>query len=225
MVKDIFLEHLDLQEKLNISSSGDGWMTDVTEKGKGINWKRCIRMECSELIDSYPWKHWKNINTTPDYDNIIIETTDIWHFVLSVLLREHKELVNFTYTKLVNLIYSYYINDNRLKSNEDELQIVSIEKLIESTFKDNSTGILHHFFEMMFTLNIDLDTLHRFYIGKNVLNIFRQDNGYADGTYIKIWNNEEDNVVMKRLIEDMNNVTYDKLYTKLDTVYKDMMNE
>ena len=31
------------------------------------------------------------------------------------------------------------------------------------------------------------------YIGKNVLNFFRQDHGYQDGTYIKEWGGREDN--------------------------------
>lgn len=32
------------------------------------------------------------------------------------------------------------------------------------------------------------------YVGKNVLNKFRQDNGYKEGTYIKIWKDgREDN--------------------------------
>ena len=35
--------------------------------------------------------------------------------------------------------------------------------------------------------------LYAQYVGKNVLNIFRQDHGYKHGTYKKIWNNREDN--------------------------------
>ena len=38
------------------------------------------------------------------------------------------------------------------------------------------------------------------YVSKNVLNIFRQQHGYKEGTYIKIWNGEEDNVVLARLL-------------------------
>jgi hypothetical protein len=30
-------------------------------------------------------------------------------------------------------------------------------------------------------------------VGKNVLNFFRQDHGYKDGSYIKVWQGREDN--------------------------------
>ena len=38
------------------------------------------------------------------------------------------------------------------------------------------------------------------YVGKNVLNRFRQDNGYKDGSYVKIWNGREDNQVLEAFI-------------------------
>ena len=37
-------------------------------------------MEVAELIESTPWKHWKNINSDPDMNNIHVELVDIWHF-------------------------------------------------------------------------------------------------------------------------------------------------
>ena len=41
----------------------------------------------------------------------------------------------------------------------------------------------------------------KLYIGKNCLNQFRQDNGYKEGHYIKVWNGKEDNVVMVEILE------------------------
>lgn len=32
------------------------------------------------------------------------------------------------------------------------------------------------------------------YVSKNVLNIFRQEHGYKDGSYVKEWFGQEDNV-------------------------------
>ena len=37
------------------------------------------------------------------------------------------------------------------------------------------------------------DDLYRSYVGKNVLNFFRQDHGYRDGSYRKQWQGREDN--------------------------------
>jgi len=56
-------------------------------------------------------------------------------------------------------------------------------------------------------------------IKKVLLNKFRQDNGYKEGTYIKIWDGKEDNVVMMETIEKMDNVSFDELYTALDKDY------
>lgn len=42
--------------------------------------------------------------------------------------------------------------------------------------------------------------LYMNYVGKNVLNRFRQDNDYKGGTYVKIWNGLEDNQVLEQFI-------------------------
>lgn len=53
----------------------------------------------------------------------------------------------------------------------------------------------------MHQCNLSWDELHRQYVAKNVLNMFRQDNGYKAGTYIKDWGGREDNVVLVELME------------------------
>ena len=55
-------EMLQLQKQLNDETNGLNWELGVNKFDKEINWIRCIHMEVSELIDSTPWKHWKNIN-------------------------------------------------------------------------------------------------------------------------------------------------------------------
>ncbi len=66
---------------------------------------------------------------------------------------------------------------------------------------------------------MSFEWLFKVYIGKNCLNQFRQDHGYKEGTYIKIWNDKEDNVVMVSLLENMKNVSFDELYKKLEENY------
>ena len=48
-VKEMFL----MQQALNDETNGVGWEDGYTKNGKLINWKRCIYMECAELIDSF----------------------------------------------------------------------------------------------------------------------------------------------------------------------------
>ena len=77
-----------LQKKLNDSTNGKNWELGLNKFGKEINWLRCIHMEVAELIESTPWKHWKNINSAPDMNNIHVELVDIWHFLMSYILQE-----------------------------------------------------------------------------------------------------------------------------------------
>ena len=53
---------LKMQQSLNDETNGLGWENGYTNKNKLISWRRCIYMECAELIDSFAWKHWKSID-------------------------------------------------------------------------------------------------------------------------------------------------------------------
>ena len=80
---------LQLQNSLNDATNGDTWTEGVTKNHKTINWRRCIYMECAEMIDSFSWKHWKNIDKDPDWDNLQIEVIDVWHFILSLAIEDY----------------------------------------------------------------------------------------------------------------------------------------
>ena len=53
----------------------------------------------------------------------------------------------------------------------------------------------------MLAAELDFDALYSAYISKNVLNFFRQDHGYQEGTYEKTWAGREDNEHLVELIE------------------------
>ena len=61
---DKILLMMQLQESLNNATNGEKWPEGVTKTGNIINWKRCIYMECAEMIDSFTWKHWKDSRCT-----------------------------------------------------------------------------------------------------------------------------------------------------------------
>jgi hypothetical protein len=79
--------------------------------------------------------------------------------------------------------------------------------------------MMQAFIEVALQSNLTLDSLYRLYIGKNILNRFRQEHGYKEGSYIKIWNGEEDNVVMQRYLEERPSVPPEELYQALETNY------
>ena len=56
------------------------------------------------------------------------------------------------------------------------------------------------FGNIMQLIEMDFDQLYRMYVGKNVLNFFRQDHGYKEGNYIKVWQGREDNEHLAELL-------------------------
>ncbi len=219
------LEMLKLQQQLNDETNGLNWENGITKNGKIIDWKRCIYLEAGELIESYPWKHWKNINAKPDYDNIKIELVDIWHFIMSEALRVYKtedlgSIEDIAYM-IVNLSQFNEFNSNNKKDNLDIYQEMAlVEEMIEVLFCKNSIDkLISSFLLTSSSLNLKLPELYRLYIGKNILNRFRQDNGYKNGIYIKIWNGKEDNAIMQNILDKNSNITADELYNRLKELY------
>ncbi len=219
---------LEMQQQLNDATGGKGWENGFTDKGKVIDWPRCIYLEAAELVDSYPWKHWKNIDAEPDYENIKIEIVDIWHFVMSEALRDYKtnqkgniDKLAFDISKLVN--YQQFTKDVKPLDRDIYKQIGYVEDFIKTLFTtDDVLSLVDAFFKMAYKLQVNLDILYRLYIGKNVLNKFRQEHGYKEGKYIKKWNGKEDNVVMQEILEKQPDVTPDELYEALERVYAEV---
>jgi len=214
-----------LQQQLNDATNGEGWEKGITKNGKLIDWKRCSYLECAELIESYPWKHWKNIDAAPDYDNIKIEAVDIWHFIMSQMLQDYK--VNEkgdiqTLTKAIESLPDFTAFAETVtptqKDNYEQIEVV--ENLMRVLFCDESSeALMKAFIDVAMQSGLDLDTLYRLYIGKNILNQFRQDHGYKEGTYIKIWNNKEDNIIMQSILEDNPETSPEELYRALEGAY------
>lgn len=219
------LQMLQLQQQLNDATNGEGWENGVTKNGKRIDWKRCAYLECAELIESYPWKHWKNIDAKPDYENIKIETVDIWHFIMSQALQDYKIKNRETIDALTRSIgalpnYSAFSGPLEITEKNYYEQIETVEKLIKSLFCETSTEkSIEAFIDIAIQSGLNLDALYKLYIGKNVLNQFRQDHGYKEGTYHKLWNGIEDNIIMQQCLDTQEGITADELYSALEAAY------
>ncbi len=227
--KEMLTEMFYLQQKLNDETNGGGWEKGYNKHGRIINWRRCVYMECAELIDSFNWKHWKDINLSPDWDNVTIELVDIWHFVMSLGLEYYKNEKLGDIEQIVNAIMdSSYINafclETQIPEDEDSLLIVSV---IEHFMKDALDEkpfykLSDDFLETALQCGLNIDVLYKYYIAKNVLNKFRQDNGYKEGSYKKSWNGKEDNVVLMEILEDKP-MGIDELYAVLQVAYKKVL--
>ena len=219
------LQMLELQQELNDATNGENWENGTTQNGKVIDWRRCIYLEAAELIESYPWKHWKNIDAKPDYENIKIEIVDIWHFVMSEALRLYKIEERGSIEDIATAVskmegFEEFQQNSKSEELDNYVQIALVEDMIKILFcNDNIDKLVISFLTLSSKLNLKLPELYELYVGKNILNKFRQNHGYKDGSYIKIWDGEEDNVVMQTLLTQKNDITPEELYSALEDAY------
>ncbi len=196
---------LDLQDKMNKKVHSD-WIA------QDFAWFRAIWIECGELVDHYGYKWWKK--QQPDMAQVQLEIVDIWHFGLSMLMdgREHSEIANEIAEQLVQ------------QPEKAQGVIEATETLAESILATRAFDVVK-FWQLLQVAEMDFDELFKQYVGKNVLNFFRQDHGYKDGSYMKVWHGREDN---EHLSEIMNQQTHidehlaDVLYQSLETIYNSL---
>lgn len=181
-------------------------------------WHRAMAVEAVEALEHYGWKWWK-AKPEPDVAQIQLELVDIWHFAMSLVLSNQGGAIPET----TKIIWEYF---EKLEENPDvygEISTVHTETLFDLLI--GSAGIQRQlngpaFNTLMKRFDLDWNKLYTMYIGKNVLNLFRQANGYKDGTYIKFWGNKEDNEVLASLMERNPNATPDQLMELLDGYYQ-----
>ena len=154
-----------------------------------------------------------------------MELIDIWHFILSEILLRNSGNVDASLAALMMLLDSantqkiidfddqhYSIDELDLLTKLELLIALSVVRRIE----------LSLFQSIMSKCQIGWLDLYRQYVGKNVLNMFRQDHGYKDGSYQKIWNGREDNEYLVEIINslDPNQAKFkDQVYIALKSSY------
>ncbi len=223
---DKILLMLQLQNQLNDATNGEEWTKGITKNERLIDWKRCIYMECAEMIDSFSWKHWKSLNEDADWENHQIEVIDVWHFIMSLAIENYSQNLKGGIEELainiagLNSFCKVDVDNDKYASQEEV--IAKVESIMRLSLAEGSLELeklIEEFFDLVIMSGLDLQSLYRLYMGKNILNQFRQDNGYKDGTYIKIWDGEEDNVIMKRIWEENGDIKPDVLYKELTKIY------
>ena len=194
---------LDLQDSMNTKVNAN-W------QAQGYEWYRAIWVECAELLDHYGWKWWKK--QSPDTEQVALELIDIWHFGLSILLQSGTK---------PELIIAQIQNQLVIATDEQDFRL-DLEKFVAATLNDHQFHI-GLFGRLMAGIDMSFDQLYRGYVGKNVLNFFRQDHGYKDGSYRKHWHDgREDNehLVEVVLSLDTSKVEFkDELYVALKGRY------
>ncbi len=207
-MEEKLIEMLQLQDKLN-KKINENWKEIRTKE----DFARATWIECAELVDSLPWKWWKKQEA--DIENVQIEVVDIWHFVLSYLMLEHKTLEEIIASKSVqnfkkginedftNIeVDGAYINHYLGETDKYKKIIFLAERVAESFLKQNlDEGMF--FFGLLVRNSISFDSMYFLYVGKNILNHIRQEKGYRSGGYKKEINGMEDNRYLFNIVKSI----------------------
>lgn len=184
---------------------------------------RAVIIEGAEAIEHHGWKWWKKQQC--DTAQLQMEIVDIWHFILSAILIRTQNDQNAAMQLLLSVNdkldgcdqiefdgKDYQLSSLSLIAKLELLIGVSVSRRIE----------LALFSALLRDCKMDWGVLFQQYVGKNVLNFFRQDHGYKDGSYLKEWQGKEDN---EHLVDVMNYLdprdsSYpEKLYQLLEARY------
>ena len=222
MTQERIQEFITLQTKLNE-------LVHPLWHKQDYDWTQAALMEAVEAYDSLPWKWWKHQSL--DKQNLQTELIDVFHFILSQSIEQ--DLINNTnQTKQIfdtlTLVEPVFTELDKQITNtnnpEDKITILkhSIKELIQNLATPD-TDLLTTFlswFAAYTQTGLTLQDLQIAYLTKNTLNILRQELGYKEGTYQKIFDYDldhkqlEDNQVMS-LIQQTLDITDPQFANKL----------
>lgn len=196
-------------------------MINVIEKQKYLNclidpdWKinlsqdqfrLAASQEVCELIDHTGWKWWKNSQV--NIKQVHFELVDILHFIVSISILRH-DTNSLLYLKSILNTHSEFCETKIQQTSKDFLH-----NLTSELYSHSET--IKCFAKLIDASSIDWDLLENLYFAKNILNEFRQKNGYKDGTYRKVWMGKEDNEHLYHMASKHKN---DEIYEKLQEIY------
>lgn len=180
-----------------------------------FNWNNAIIAESGEMLESLGYKWWKHQEV--DINNAKVEAIDLLHFVISDTVQRNYECDLEYIDETINEFQNYFLEiDNCRKIKEDTSLLDLVNELNFNEY--DRFYILKEIFKKLEMSNEDV---YIAYVVKNCLNKFRQEHGYKDGTYIKIWNGQEDNIVAYELANKIgaSENLFDELFNDLKKVY------
>ena len=199
---------LSLQNNMNIKVNPE-WLT------AGYGYLRAAMVESVEAIDHHGWKWWKA--QEKDLPQLQMELVDIWHFALSASIIDYKGDIEATATALASQLAENtpHVQFDGQSYSPAGLSLLDNLELMTGLCAAKRFSV-PLFMQIVTQSEMTGEELYRQYVGKNVLNFFRQDNGYKAGTYVKTWNGREDNAHLVEVLDslDMNAPDY------ADLVYK-----
>jgi len=146
--------------------------------------------ELGEFVASTGYHDWKKSEI--DKQNMIIELVDIVIFAMNVIYYERRSM-----------------NGTADLTVEDDTDLTRslISSLGLGLYADMIATIVHVYPEVLEIIE-----------GKQALNILRQENGYKQGTYSKLWNGREDNKYLDDVM--LKSTSFEEIYNSLAELYK-----
>lgn len=184
---------------------------------------RAVVIEGAEAIEHHGWKWWKHQDK--DLAQLQMELVDIWHFVLSEILLERAGDEPESLSHLLQMLdQAEQQSQVSFDSQDYELEKLDLISKLELLIGLSAARRIELavFASIMKDCEMDWTKLYCQYVGKNVLNFFRQDKGYKQGNYQKMWQGREDNEYLVDIMAqlDPEDKEYQaKLYSALDQHY------
>jgi len=206
-LKQALVNMLTMQHNMN-TRVHENWVE------QNFEWYRAAWIECGELIEHYGYKWWKK--QEPDMEQVRLEVIDIWHFGLSALFRDGKDVEQIA-AEIDTELAVHTPSGQGVREATEELAVHSLQTKGFSPSR---------FWDLMLASGLDFDSLYTAYVGKNVLNFFRQDHGYKEGTYVKNWAGREDNEHLVELVAALDKDAEDfsqQVYQALENRYREVV--
>jgi len=200
-MKQKLTEMFAMQKQLNDNTCGPNWETGLCGKtGKNIDWSNAVIVEAGELLDWLGFKHWRKQEV--NLDEAKMEVIDLMHFCLSGMI-SHYYHKNFD--ECAKSVESQYLP---IKKDVYRDTIAVSRDIVLASLTNNYVAAAALCIFAYESLGESFDDMYKLYMLKNYLNLFRQEHGYNDGTYVKEWtpmfsdNKMEDNSILMHLAEN-----------------------
>ena len=201
-MQEALLTMLRMQDRMNTRVHED-WIN------QNFAWHRAIWVECAELVDHYGYKWWKK--QEHDIEQVQLEVVDIWHFGMSACFVDGQPLEELA----AELAAEW-------PAEVTELGVLEASEALAGVAALDKHFSVAAFANLCAATGLPFEALFQQYLGKNVLNFFRQDHGYKDGTYRKQWDGREDNEHLMELLPSIDTAANDveeRLYGLLEERY------
>ncbi|WP_445364920.1 dUTP diphosphatase (plasmid) [Microbulbifer sp. ANSA001] len=158
---------------------------------RDMDWATAILTETSELLDHLGWKWWANQKR--DLPQAQLEAVDVSCFLFSWILQEE----DCDIERATEVLVSGLSKD----MGGFPAPVRAAKTFVSNVLTmENPSVSLPLFRSLLDQLGLTVATLADLHLGKMVLNRFRQDRGYADGSYIKVWDGLEDNELLHKTV-------------------------